>query len=112
MNYSKCNRDVANREKDNSHKAESILPVPVLRLIVIGVGTTVRAEVIYSIPGGANQYIFMKRADAGSAEEALQKLLAITMDLLNEVYIKAFFRKDADEWVVVEGKGGYYTSGV
>lgn len=94
------------------HGKAKPLPIPVLRLIVLGVGTTIRAAVVYSIPGDARQYRFISGGHAGSAQNALHILFVMTMELLNEVYDKDFYHSTKDKWVNTQGVAGYFTSGV
>ncbi|KAK5118650.1 hypothetical protein LTR85_008115 [Meristemomyces frigidus] len=85
-------------------------PLPLLTVVVFGTGNRPSAELVYTIPNRPGQYVFMNGGDTVSADEALQKLLCMTMVLLNSVHGAEFSRQIGEKWVGIDGYGGYWTT--
>ncbi|KAK5730271.1 hypothetical protein LTR15_000205 [Elasticomyces elasticus] len=84
--------------------------LPDMEVVVVGVGNAIFASVVRgNIPGyDACKYIFMRTKDTNSVEKAVQKLLELTMVLLNKEFDTAFFREQHDTQRDVVGKGYYF----
>ena len=87
----------------------STTPAP--KIIVTGGGTTIRARVVYGLQEVTRykKYVFVDSHDADSAEGALQKLLEVTMQMLQKEMGESIFREDSKTWVDI-GLGGYFKS--
>ena len=87
----------------HQHKA------PALEILTVGEGKTISARVIQVIINnrGQSRYVFIQGNDAESAEKALEKLLQVTMTMLNKQQSKHLHVTAEFEWKAV-GTGGYY----
>ncbi|CAK3855158.1 Hypothetical predicted protein [Lecanosticta acicola] len=85
--------------------------VPPMTIITVGEGTAISAQVVYAegqFPNKVGNWLFLRGPDSPSAAEAMQKLLAMTQSMLQDVYTKSVFVQGGLQVKHHPGGGAYY----